>query len=140
MQEDKEPVFDAADSLALALAAMAGMVGDLEPVPEAMRNAAAKGYPTATDLADWLVSVAGLPFREAHRVTGEIVKAAEARGVMLDALPVSDMQAIEARITDDVLAVLSIDAALARRTSEGGTAPDNVRAAVAAARKRFLEA
>ena len=140
MQEDKEPVFDAADSLALALAATAGMVGDMEPVPAAMRAAAAQGYPTATDLADWLVSVAGLPFREAHRVTGEIVKTAEARGVMLDELPVSDMQAIEARITDDVLSVLSIDAVLARRTSEGGTAPDNVRAAVAAARKRFLEA
>jgi argininosuccinate lyase len=140
MQEDKEPVFDAADSLALALAATAGMVGDMEPVPEAMRAAAAQGYPTATDLADWLVSVAGLPFREAHHVTGEIVKTAEARGVMLDELPVSDMQAIEARITDDVLSVLSIDAVLARRTSEGGTAPDNVRAAVAAARKRFLEA
>ena len=140
MQEDKEPVFDAADSLALALAAIAGMVGDMEPVPEAMRAAAAQGYPTATDLADWLVSVAGLPFREAHHVTGEIVKTAEARGVMLDELPVSDMQAIEARITDDVLSVLSIDAVLARRTSEGGTAPDNVRAAVAAARKRFLEA
>ncbi len=139
MQEDKEPVFDAADSLALALAAMAGMVGDLEPQPEAMRNAAAKGYPTATDLVDWLVSVAGLPFREAHHVTGEIVKAAEARGVMLDQFPVGDMQAIDGRITDDVLTVLSIDAALARRTSEGGTAPDNVRAAVAAARKRFLE-
>ena len=139
MQEDKEPVFDAADSLSLALAATAGMVGDFEPQPDAMRDAAAKGYPTATDLADWLVSVAGLPFREAHHVTGEIVKLAETRGVMLDELPVSDMQAIEARITDDVLSVLSIDAALARRTSEGGTAPDNVRAAAAAARKRFLE-
>lgn len=140
MQEDKEPVFDAADSLALALAAMTGMVGDFEPVPEAMRAAATKGYPTATDLADWLVSVAGLPFREAHQVTGEIAKAAEARGVLLDQFPVADMQEIDARITDDVLAVLSIDAALARRTSEGGTAPDNVRAAAAAARKRFLEA
>ena len=140
MQEDKEPVFDAADSLALALAAMTGMVGDFEPVPETMRAAATKGYPTATDLADWLVSVAGLPFREAHQVTGEIVKAAEARGVLLDQFPVADMQEIDARITDDVLAVLSIDAALARRTSEGGTAPDNVRAAAAAARKRFLEA
>jgi argininosuccinate lyase len=139
MQEDKEPVFDAADSLALALAATAGMIGDLKPVPEAMRNAAAQGYPTATDLADWLVSAAGLPFREAHRVTGEIVKAAEARGVMLDQLPVADMQKIDGRITDDVVAVLSVDASLARRTSEGGTAPDNVRAAVAAARKRFLE-
>ncbi len=139
MQEDKEPVFDAADSLALALAAMTGMAGDFEPVPEAMRAAAAQGYPTATDLADWLVSVAGLPFRDAHRVTGEIVKAAEARGVMLDQFPVADMQKIDKRITDDVLAVLSVDAAVARRTSEGGTAPDNVRAAVAAARKRFLE-
>jgi len=139
MQEDKEPVFDAADSLGLALAAMTGMVGDLEPQPEAMRMAAAKGYPTATDLADWLVSSAGLPFREAHRVTGEIVKLAEARGVMLEALPVGEMQKIDARITDQVLAVLSVDAALARRTSEGGTAPDNVRAAAAAARKRFLE-
>ncbi len=139
MQEDKEPVFDAADSLALALAAMTGMTGDFEPVPEAMRAAAAQGYPTATDLADWLVSVAGLPFRDAHRVTGEIVKAAEARGGMLDQFPVADMQKIDKRITDDVLAVLSVDAAVARRTSEGGTAPDNVRAAVAAARKRFLE-
>jgi argininosuccinate lyase len=139
MQEDKEPVFDAADSLALALAATTGMVGDLEPMPDAMRAAATKGYPTATDLADWLVSVAGLPFREAHHVTGEIVKAAEARGVLLDQFPVADMQAIDGRITDDVLSVLSIDAALARRTSEGGTAPDNVRAAVVAARQRFLE-
>lgn len=139
MQEDKEPVFDAADSLALALAATTGMVGDLEPMPDAMRAAATKGYPTATDLADWLVSVAGLPFREAHHVTGEIVKAAEARGVLLDQFPVADMQAIDERITEDVLSVLSIDAALARRTSEGGTAPDNVRAAVAAARQRFLE-
>jgi argininosuccinate lyase len=139
MQEDKEPVFDAADSLALALAATTGMVGDLEPMPDAMRAAATKGYPTATDLADWLVSVAGLPFREAHHVTGEIVKAAEARGILLDQFPVADMQAIDERITDDVLSVLSIDAALARRTSEGGTAPDNVRAAVAAARQRFLE-
>lgn len=139
MQEDKEPVFDAADSLALALAATTGMVGDLEPMPDAMRAAATKGYPTATDLADWLVSVAGLPFREAHHVTGEIVKAAEGRGVLLDQFPVADMQAIDGRITDDVLSVLSIDAALARRTSEGGTAPDNVRAAVVAARQRFLE-
>ena len=139
MQEDKEPVFDAADSLALALAAMAGMVGDFEPVPDAMRAAATKGYPTATDLADWLVSVAGLPFREAHHVTGEIVKAAEARGVLLEQFPVTDMQAIDARISDDVVTVLSIDAALARRTSEGGTAPDNVRTAAAAARKQFLE-
>ncbi|NKB48306.1 MAG: argininosuccinate lyase [Alphaproteobacteria bacterium] len=139
MQEDKEPVFDAADSLGLALAAMAGMVGDFEPMPDAMRAAAIKGYPTATDLADWLVSVAGMPFREAHHVTGEIVKAAEARGVLLDQFPIADMQAIDGRITEDVLSVLSIDAALARRTSEGGTAPDNVRAAVAAARKRFLE-
>ncbi len=140
MQEDKEPVFDAADSLALALAATAGMVGDIEPVPEAMRNAAAKGYSTATDLADWLVSVAGLPFREAHHVTGKIVKLAESCGAMLDEVPVGDMQAIDARITDDVLSVLSIDTALARRTSEGGTAPNNVRAAAAAARQRFLEA
>ncbi|MDH3738008.1 MAG: argininosuccinate lyase, partial [Alphaproteobacteria bacterium] len=139
MQEDKEPVFDAADSLALALAAMAGMVGDFEPVPDAMRAAATKGYPTATDLADWLVSVAGLPFREAHHVTGEIVKAAEARGVLLEQFPVADMQAIDARISDNVVTVLSIDAALARRTSEGGTAPDNVRTAAAAARKQFLE-
>jgi argininosuccinate lyase len=140
MQEDKEPVFDAADSLALALAATAGMVGDIEPVPEAMRNAAEKGYSTATDLADWLVSVAGLPFREAHHVTGKIVKLAESCGAMLDEVPVGDMQAIDARITDDVLSVLSIEAALARRTSEGGTAPNNVRAAAAAARQRFLEA
>eukprot|EP00752_Nemacystus_decipiens_P000125 g125.t1 len=93
MQEDKEPVFDAADSLLLATAAMAGMIDDLAPRPEAMRRALDKGFPTATDLADWLVRVLGLPFREAHHVTGALVRAAEAAGVDLAALDLAAMQA-----------------------------------------------
>ena len=137
MQEDKEPVFDAADSLALALAAITGMVTDMQAVPESMRPAAGKGYSTATDLADWLVRAAGVPFRDAHGITGAVVKRAEEQGIDLADLLLTEMQAIDPRITDDVFGVLSVEASVASRTSFGGTAPDNVRAAVADARARF---
>ena len=138
MQEDKEPVFDAADSLALALAAMAGMVPDMEPVIENMRAGAGKGYSTATDLADWLVRVADVPFRDSHGITGAVVRQAEDKGVDLADLPLEEMQAIDRRITEDVFSVLSVEASVASRTSFGGTAPDNVRSAAADARARFL--
>ena len=126
MQEDKEATFDAFSSLRLVMAAMAGMIADLEPVPEAMRSAAGRGYATATDLADWLVKELKMPFRDAHHVTGAIVKAAEAKGVDLDALALSDMQAIEPRITKAVFSVLSVENSVKSRTSYGGTAPQNV--------------
>ena len=138
MQEDKQPTFEAADALMLCIAAMTGMVADLRPDPERMRAAAAEGYTTATDLADWLVRRLGLPFREAHHVTGAIVRAAETRGVTLDALPLEAMRAVEPRITEEVYEVLSVERSVASRTSFGGTAPQRVREAAAAARERFL--
>ena len=127
MQEDKEATFDALDSLALVLAAMTGMIEDLVPDREAMRRAAAKGYSTATDLADWLVREGGVPFREAHHITGRVVALAEQQGVMLDKLPLEALQGIDRRITAGVFDVLSIDNSVRSRTSYGGTAPQNVR-------------
>jgi len=138
MQEDKVPVFEAADALELCVAATAGMVRDMRPDRERMRAAAARGYSTATDLADWLVRELGLPFRRAHHVTGEIVKLAEVRGCTLSELPLVKMQAIEPAITEEVYQALDIDRSLASRNSLGGTAPERVRQAAAAARKRFL--
>ena len=132
MQEDKPPVFEAADAALLALAAMLGMVRDLRPDTARMRAAAGDGFSTATDLADWLVRVPGLPFRDAHHVTGRIVAAAEARGSTLEDLPLAAMQEIEPRITADVFAVLGVEASIASRTSLGGTAAANVRAEAAA--------
>jgi argininosuccinate lyase len=129
MQEDKEPVFDALPSLSLALAALTGMVEDMTPDLEMMRGAAMSGYATATDLADWLVRKVGMPFREAHQLTGKIVAEAEQRGVTLAELPLSVLQAAHPAITDDVFKVLSVDASVASRVSEGGTAPRNVRRA-----------
>lgn len=126
MQEDKETTFDALASLRLVMAAMAGMIGDLEPVPEAMRAAAGRGYSTATDLADWLVRELKMPFRDAHHVTGAIVKAAETKGVDLEKLSLADMQAIEPKITKAVFSVLSVENSVKSRTSYGGTAPQNV--------------
>ncbi|MEM7424873.1 MAG: argininosuccinate lyase [Pseudomonadota bacterium] len=130
MQEDKEPAFDALDNLSLALAAMTGMVADMTPNVENMRTAAAAGFSTATDLADWLVRVLGLPFRKAHHVTGEIVAMAEARGCDLEDLSLEDMQGVHADITSDVFSVLGVENSVNSRTSFGGTAPDNVRAQV----------
>jgi argininosuccinate lyase len=137
MQEDKELSFDALDSLALAVAAMTGMVDDMEPNAEIMRAAAGGGYSTATDLADWLVRTLKLPFREAHHVTGRIVAAAEAQDLPLDKLPLSAMQAVEPRITADVFTVLSPEKSVASRTSYGGTAPQNVRKMAQNWRKRL---
>ncbi|MEO0487187.1 MAG: argininosuccinate lyase [Pseudomonadota bacterium] len=131
MQEDKEQVFDAADSLMLALAAMAGMVRDMEPQREALRAAAASGFSTATDLADWLVRTLGMPFRDAHHVTGALVALAEGKGVDLPELSLADMQSVHGQITEDVYTVLTVEASVASRMSYGGTAPDQVRAQVA---------
>ena len=127
MQEDKEPVFDAADSLGLALSAMTGMVRDMQPNAEQLRVAAGHGYSTATDLADWLVRALNMPFRDAHHVTGSLVKMAEDKGIGLDALSLAEMQSVEASITDAVFDVLSVESSTRSRTSYGGTAPDRVR-------------
>ena len=134
MQDDKVPVFEAAGLLELCLAAMTGMIADAAFKVPRMRAAAELGYATATDLADWLVRAADVPFREAHRITGAAVKLAESRGIALDALSLGDLQAIDPRFTDEVFAVLSVDASVAARTSYGGTAPEQVRARVAQAR------
>jgi len=134
MQDDKPPVFEAAGLLTLCLAAMTGMVEGATFRTERMRAAAELGYATATDLADWLVRQAGIPFREAHHITGAAVKLAESRGVALDALPLADLQAIDARIDERVFAALSVEASVAARASYGGTAPEQVRARVAEAR------
>ncbi|MBV8455771.1 MAG: argininosuccinate lyase [Acetobacteraceae bacterium] len=131
MQEDKEPVFDAAEAWALSLAAMAGMVRDMTPNTARMREFAAAGFTTATDLADWLVRSLRLPFREAHHVTGRLVALAEARGVELAELKLTEMQSVEPCITEDVYAVLTVDASVASRRSYGGTAPENVAAQAA---------
>jgi argininosuccinate lyase len=131
MQEDKEPVFDAADALSLSLAAMAGMVRDLAPNLDRMRQFAGSGFATATDLADWLVRVLKVPFRTAHHVTGRLVAKAEALGVDLASLSLADMQAEEPGITQDIFGVLTVDASVASRTSYGGTAPVNVAAQAA---------
>ena len=134
MQDDKPPVFEAYDLLALSIAAMTGMVETLAFDTARMRAAAAQGYATATDLADWLVRVADVPFREAHHITGRAVKAAEAAGCLLAELPLEALAAIDARIDARVYDVLSVEASVASRTSYGGTAPANVRARIAALR------
>ena len=133
MQDDKPPVFEAYDLLSLGLAAMTGMVETLTFVPERMREVASAGYSTATDLADWLVREAGVPFREAHHITGRAVAAAEATGSGLADLPLATLQGIDPRIDARVFDVLGIDASVASRASYGGTAPARVRAAIAAA-------
>jgi argininosuccinate lyase len=131
MQEDKPPVFEAHDALDLSLAAMAGMVDDLQPNAERMAAAAGAGFSTATDLADWLVRELDLPFRQAHHVTGAAVKRAETLGVDLAQLPLAELQNIEPRITAGVYDVLSPQASVASRVSYGGTAPSAVRSQVA---------
>jgi argininosuccinate lyase len=127
MQEDKEPAFDAFDNMSLAIAATTGMVRDLAPNAEEMRKAAAAGFSTATDLADWLVRTLKMPFREAHHVTGSLVALAETEGCDLPELPLKLMQSVEPRITRDVYKVLTVENSVASRTSYGGTAPKNVR-------------
>ena len=138
MQEDKEPLFDAFDSLALCLAATTGMVRDMTVNADAMARAAGTGHATATDLADWLVQEAGVAFREAHAITGRVVRLADENRCDLKDLALADLQAIEPRISADVVALLDPATAIARRTSEGGTAPGEVAKQVARARQRFL--
>ncbi len=137
MQEDKAGVMDALADLRLCLAAMTGMVRDMTPDPARMKAAAGQGFSTATDLADWLVRALGLPFREAHHITGRIVRAAEERGIALDRVPLTDLQAIEPRITKDALKVLSVERSVESRTSLGGTAPKKVAAQAKAWLKRL---
>jgi argininosuccinate lyase len=135
MQEDKEGAIDACGTLALSIAAMTGMVRDLEPDVARMRRAAGEGYSTATDLADWLTRTLKLPFREAHHATGRIVAKAAAAGVALDKLPLKAMQEVEPRITKAVLCVLSVESSVKSRAVYGGTAPKNIRAQA----KRWLK-
>ncbi len=127
MQEDKEPVFDALDTLLLALEAVTGMVRGMKPDPERLREAAARGFSTATDLADWLVRTLDMPFRQAHHVTGALVALAEKKGVDLPELSLEEMRSVEPGITEDVFSVLTVERSVASRTSHGGTAPENVR-------------
>jgi argininosuccinate lyase len=129
MQEDKEQVFDAADSLMLGLAAMTGMVSDMTANRDTLKAAAASGFSTATDLADWLVKTLNLPFREAHHVTGALVALAEGKGCDLPDLSITEMTSVHPGITEDVYSVLGVDTSV--RISHGGTAPDQVRAQVA---------
>lgn len=136
MQEDKEPVFAATDAAALSLAACDGMVRDMTANTEQMRALAGSGYSTATDIADWLVRVLKVPFRTAHHVTGRLVARAESKNIGLADLTLEEMQAEEPGITQDIYSVLSVDASIASRTSEGGTAGTNV----AAQAKRWLDA
>ena len=131
MQEDKEQVFDAADSLMLALAAMEGMMRDLRARPEALEAAASSGFSTATDLADWLVREAGLPFRDAHHATGALVAIAEARGVDLPDLTLAEMQSVNPAINQSIYSVLGVHNSVASRQSYGGTAPVRVREQIA---------
>jgi len=138
MQEDKEPLFDAVESLTLAVAASAGMVADMTARQDRMMDGLKQGFPTATDLADWLVRVLNLPFRDAHHVTGALVAKAEATGVDLADLSLEDMRSVENRITSDIYDVLSPAASVASRTSFGGTAPVRVREAAQQARQRYL--
>lgn len=138
MQEDKEPVFDTASNVSLAIEAMTGMVGDFKPNKDILLAAASEGYSTATDLADWLVKNLGMPFRQAHSVTGKIVKVAEKSHCKLHELSLEQMQKIEPKITKAVFNVLSVEASVASRKSLGGTAPSNVKKAVKEAREIYL--
>jgi argininosuccinate lyase len=137
MQEDKEQVFDAADSLMLALAAMTGMVSDMTANTASLENAASSGFSTATDLADWLVRALNMPFRDAHHVTGTLVAMAETKDCDLPDLSLADMQSVHDAITDDVFSVLTVQASVASRTSYGGTAPSEVRKQIKRWRKQL---
>jgi len=138
MQEDKEPVFDSANTILICVKAMTGMVDDIVVNKEAMREASQQGYSTATDIADWLVQNLGLPFRKCHHITGNIVKIAEAKECRLDELSLAEMQSIESGITDDIFNVLSVENSVKSRNSFGGTAPEAVREQIKLARERFL--
>ena len=139
LQEDKEPVFDCSDQLELCVEAMGGMISDMTVNVDAMRAACDEGFLTATDLADWLVRSLDLPFRQAHEITGRAVQMAEQRRCGLAELSLEDLQSIEPGITDGVFSVLGVEESVASRNSPGGTAPERVRAAAAAARARLDE-
>ena len=138
MQEDKEPIFDAADTLMLVLPASTAMIVGMTADADAMRAMTRDGFLTATDLADWLVRELDLPFRDAHLITGAIVKLAETKGLDLKDLTLDDLRGVEPRLDERVYDALDIERAVAGRMSEGGTAPERVKAAVTAARERFL--
>jgi len=137
MQEDKEATFDAANAFALIIAAMTGMIDDMTVNENAMKSSTENGFITATDLADWLVRVLDMPFRNAHHVTGSLVALAEKKGCDLDGLTLAEMQEVDAKITEDVFSVLDVESSVASRTSFGGTAPDQVRRQVKAAKARI---
>jgi argininosuccinate lyase len=137
MQDDKEPTFEAFDTLGLCLTAMTGMIAELTVNREILKDAAGKAFATATDLADWVVRVLNVPFRDAHHITGTLVKMAEDKGCDLIDLSLADMQSVEPRITDDIFSVLTVESSAASRTSYGGTSPNNVRQQCAEARTRF---
>ena len=138
MQDDKEPVFECADTMELAIAAMTGMIKDMVVNTDVLAAAAGAGFTTATDIADWCVRELKMPFRRAHHVAGSLVKLAEDKGCDLPDLSLDEMRTVESGITEAARAVLSVESSVASRTSHGGTAPDNVRAAVAAARAKWL--
>jgi len=131
MQEDKEQLFDAADNLMLALAAMTGMVSDMTANRDSLKVAAASGFSTATDLADWLVRALGMPFRDAHHITGSLVAMAEAQGCDLPDLTLEHMKSVHTEISAEVFEVLGVENSVASRMSYGGTAPAQVRAQIA---------
>jgi argininosuccinate lyase len=138
MQDDKEPVFEAADTMELAIAAMTGMIRDMTVNEAGLRAAAGAGFTTATDIADWCVRELKMPFRRAHHVAGSLVKLAEGKGCGLEDLTLAEMQAVEPGITAEASRVLGVDSSVASRTSFGGTAPERVREAVADAKARYL--
>jgi len=137
MQEDKEPVFDAVENLSICISAMIGMVSDMKVNKEKMKEAASRGFSTATDLADWLVQNLNMPFRQCHSISGRIVKLAEEKQCRLDELTLEDMQSVEPKITKNIFDVLSVENSVASRTSLGGTAPANVKKAIKEARKKY---
>lgn len=137
MQDDKEPTFEAADTISLCIAVMTGMIDDLEPQADQLKQATAGGFITATDLADWLVRVLNMPFRDAHHVTGSLVALAEKKSCDIADLSLSEMQSVHAEISEDIFSVLTVEASVASRTSFGGTAPENVKQAAQAAKQRF---
>jgi argininosuccinate lyase len=138
MQEDKEAVFEAHDTIELMLGAMTGMISDLKANKEIMEAAAGRAYSTATDLADYLVQTYQMPFRQTHHIAGQLVKEAESRNCTLAELPLEIFQQADSRLTEDVRSVLSVEASVGRRTSQGGTAPVRVAEAIKAARKKYL--
>ena len=139
MQEDKEPIIDTAKNIELCILNTEGMIGDIEPIPETMMEALQKGFPTATDLADYLVKNLEIPFREAHHLTGKIVLLAETKKTSLENLSLVDIQSVVPNADLKILEVLKIKNSVSSRTSYGGTAPKNVLKAIKNAKKRFLE-